>query len=521
MKRPIIIVIIITLAIGIPYINNSYKRFCDKVTDEITIDAIVVTNKEKKEYYNSYKIKGINEKYKNKYFILYTKKVLEYGDKIFIKGNFYKPDEERNYKGFNYKKYLQTKKIYGTIKSNNIEIRSKNNINVLFIFFNKVKIKIINNIEEILPEKTSGLLTGIILGEKSSLDHDIYLNFQKSSLAHVLAVSGAHISYIILGITYFFEFRKVHKKIGYFLTIFILVFFLFLTNFSPSVIRASIMSIIVLISKIIHRKADFVNTILIALFISLINNPYSIKDVGLELSYLGTIGIVYFAPIIEKQIIKHKFNKKIVKIVSVPISAQILILPIMIINFHTISFNFLCANIIAMPILGAIIILGFITIIISFVSMWLAKIVGTILNVILESIITITKLFGSLSFSNIYVRTPSFWSIFIFYFFIIVLFLGAYLKEGKIQPSLKILFIRYLKNIKIKKIIVYILTFILLIEFPYQNFNGKLKIFFIDVGQRRLHTCYKSLWKENFDRWRRTRAEYINSIFTCKKNKNN
>ena len=278
---------------------------------------------------------------------------------------------------------------------------------------------------------------------------------------------------------------------------------------------------IVLISKIIHRKADFINTILIALFISLINNPYSIKDVGLELSYLGTIGIVYFAPIIEKQIIRLKLNKKISKIISVPISAQIFILPIMIINFHTVSFNFLCANIIALPILGAIIILGFITIIVSFVSMGLAKIVGTILNVTLEFIITITKLFGSLSFSNIYVRTPSFWSIFIYYFFIIVLFLDVYLKEGKIHPSLKIVFIRYLKNIKIKKIIVYILILILLIEFPYQNFNGKLKIFFIDVGQRRLHTCYKFLWKENIDRWRRTRAEYINSIFTCKKNKNN
>ena len=485
MNRPIIIVIIIIILLYTPYLKYKYNKFYNEVPQEIKLEAIIISNAKEENYYNSYIIKGKNNIFKNKKFILYTKEKLEFGDKINVTGFFLEPAEQRNYKGFNYKKYLQTQAIYGSIKVKEISIISKNNLNNLLTLSNQVRNKIIENTKKILPEDTRGLLIGILLGDKTYLEDDMTNSFQKSSLAHILAVSGVHVSYLILGVTFFISINKLSKKCGYFLTIFILIVFLFLTNFSVSVIRASIMAIILIVSKLVYRKADIINTILISIFFTIINNPFSIYSVSFQLSYLGTIGVIYFLPILNEQIQKIIKNQKFSRILSVPISAQIFILPIIITNFHTISFTFLISNVLSLPLLGVTIILGFITIFISFLWIGLAQKLGIVLNLILKIIIQIAKLCSNLKLSNIYVITPSLVTIFIYYFCALLLLylfnLNKILYLKKYEKYMRKIFS---KN-QIKRIFFLLLIVVVLVEIPYINFNGKLKIFFIDVGQRR------------------------------------
>ena len=176
MNKTIIFVILIILLIGIPYINYKYEKFYNEVPKEINIEAVVISNVKKNEYYNSYQIKGKNSIFKNKKFILYTKENLEYGDKVEVSGEFSKPDGQRNYKGFNYKKYLKTQKIYGVIKAKKVITVSKNNLNFVLIFTNNIRNKIKKNIKKILPGETSTLLTGILLGEKTNLDDQITIS---------------------------------------------------------------------------------------------------------------------------------------------------------------------------------------------------------------------------------------------------------------------------------------------------------------------------------------------------------
>lgn len=145
-----------------------------------------------------------SNKYKNTNLILQVKKqeentIYKYGSLIKIKGEFIQPNEQRNYKGFNYKEYLKTQKTYGTISTNenNIKILKENNINIIFLLANKTREKIIQISYEILPEKTANLFTGILIGYKDYIEEDIIENFKISSLSHILAVSGAHISFLI------------------------------------------------------------------------------------------------------------------------------------------------------------------------------------------------------------------------------------------------------------------------------------------------------------------------------------
>lgn len=503
------------------FLNKKYEDFYKKVEENIEIEAVIISSPKENEYYNTYTIKGKTEEFKNKKFILYVKKNLnlEYGDRVKIIGEFYEPESSRNYKGFSYKKYLQTEKIYGTIKAQKIELESKNNTMIILKLSNSARNKIIEQIKNILPTETSGLLIGLMLGDKTYISDELKLDFQKSSLAHILAVSGAHVSYIILGLTYFVSINKMPKKSGYVFIIGVLIVFIFITNFSVSVIRACIMSIIFIVSKLLHRKANITKTIIISALIILTFNPYNINSVSMQLSYLGTIGLVFIK---FPTTTKNNRLQKIIKVVSLPIAAQIAILPIMIRNFNTISFTFLISNLLAMPLLGICIIGGYLVTLLSFVWLSLSRKIGIIFNLILKGLILIAKFCGNLKLSNIYVITPNTITIVIYY---IILFVGMYCfqysekvdvlipcPDGKIRSN------KGKRNYK--KIVITILVLILIIEIPYSNYNRKLKIYFIDVGQRRQHTCYNSTRKKNINRWRRSREEHFSTISFSKKNKN-
>ena len=318
-----------------------------------------------------YIIKIESGEYRGKRFYLYTNKnnILKYGDLIEIDGEYIIPSKARNYKGFDYREYLKTKKIYGSIKTENNQIRiiERNKLNPILMFSNKVRSYIVDASNELVSQRTSGLLAGILLGDKSGISEETIENFKISNLSHMLSVSGAHASYIILGITFVLSKSKVSKKWIYILTIFILILFMFITNFTASVTRACFMAIIVLGANLLYRKPDIWTSISIALLAILIANPFTVNEIGLQLSFLGTIGIILFNKNIEKFLNRIKINSKISKLLSVTISAQIMIMPVMAYKFNTISLTFFISNILASPFLGINIILGFITIFISFI----------------------------------------------------------------------------------------------------------------------------------------------------------
>lgn len=238
-------------------LNNSYETKFETINEAEFIATVISEPKEKK-YYSQYKIKvekiNQNDKYKNTCLYLNVNKGLnlEYGDKIRIIGTFENPEIQRNYGGFNYKEYLKSIGIYGTVKSNLVKTIGSGNVNKISLLANKVSNYIKNTIKNNIPnEDNQNLLLGILLGYNDELQNSIKEKFQDSSLSHILAVSGMHVSYIILGIGLIFDKLKFPKKITKILTIIILTFFIFLTGEVPSVKRACIMSIIGVRSYII------------------------------------------------------------------------------------------------------------------------------------------------------------------------------------------------------------------------------------------------------------------------------
>ena len=409
----------------------------------------------------------------------------KYGDLIKIDGEYIIPSESRNYKGFDYREYLKTKKIYGTIKTNNnINILKENNLNFILIVSNNIRNYVINASGKLLPAETSKLLIGILIGDKSGISENIINNFKISNLSHMLSVSGTHTSYIILGITYILNKSKISKKWIYIITIMILILFMFITNFTVSVTRACFMSIIILGANLLYRKQDFATSIAISLLIILVINPFSINEVGLQLSYLGTIGIILFNKNIKAILNKTSINNKIIEILSVTISAQIIIIPIMIFRFNTLSLTFFISNVLASPFLGINIILGFITIFISLISFSLAEIFAILLNLSLKALIFISSFTAKLPLSSILIKTPYLISIVFIYCIMLVMNYIFTLYNSK--TNLRLFQKRLLKRENIKAFLVSILIIIILFNtfsYFYSLIPKDLKIYFIDVGQ--------------------------------------
>lgn len=253
-KKLILMIIIILLSFTyILILEKSFKTKYKNIQAEIKIEGVIVSNVKEKEYKDEYiiKVKSINsnKKYNNthlKLSIKNNKNKLHYGDKIIFKGEFEEPEIQRNYGGFNYKQYLKTQKIYGLVTTNKIE---KGKYNKLLILINKINQKIIDKSNKILEKEEASLLTGILIGNKENLSKDIQESFRTSNLSHMLAVSGAHVTYVILGITSILKKSKISKKISKIITIILLIIFILLTGGTPSVTRACIMAIYIIIRK--------------------------------------------------------------------------------------------------------------------------------------------------------------------------------------------------------------------------------------------------------------------------------
>ena len=501
LKTKVLYLIIISFVIAyvyVGYLNNQYDNFFKNIKEDAEYRGKIVTSCISKEYYDCYTVKLCcvnNNKSNNKYLLLYVSKkenMKQYnlGDEIVFKGEFSVPDSTRNYMGFDYKEHLKKQNIYGIVRTNQNKIQvMKINSNIIYF----IQDSIVNKVKQILPKRTEGLFLGILLGKTEDIQEDDLEYFRKSSLAHILCVSGAHINYIILGITYLLSKAEAHRNIKYILTIIILIFFMAVTGFSSSVIRSVVMASMLLISKIFYRKIDVINSISISLLCIIIFNPFKLFDVGVLLSYGGTIGIIVFNKPVENILNKFLNDTKILKFIkqslSVCISAQIVILPISIYFFNNINCMFFISNILAGPIFGAIVIYGACNVFISFINIEIAKVLAAFTNLLLEALIAISKFSTYLPFSNIVVVTPHITAI-IFYF--IIIFVIRYIVTlYKNNPNFTIK--KLLKKInmyrqtikskvnmtKVVKCIFVVLIFtILLKQLPHD-----LRVYFIDVGQ--------------------------------------
>ncbi len=478
LKRYTELLILISMTFGFLYTNILEQKY-DTIYEakgEIEEHCIVIAEKEPKEYKDLYKVKIVNSKNSarngTKLYIRVNKKTnIEVGDMLLINGTYLEPDVARNERGFNYKEYLKTLEIYGTVEINHYKVIKKGRINKLILYTARLKEILKSNISKVIKKaENKNLLIAMILGDTEDLSEELKTDFLNSNLYHILSVSGGQVSNIIIGITILFRLLKIHKKIMDILCVVILIEFMFLTGLTASIIRACIMCIISLISGLIIRRYDIANSLGISLLIILINNPFAINSLSVLLSYFGFLGIIVLGSFTIKEVnkvIKNNILRYILNIVISSVAAQIFIFPIILYIFGTISLTFIFSNLLIIPLSTVITIIGL------FIMICPLQIFGFV-EPLIELTINIVGFFSNIGISKIYCIIPNIKEIITYY--VMSLYLYYMLRRDYIY-KIKHFFRKY------KKILVLILLLCIGISFIYKNIPKDLYINFIDVGQ--------------------------------------
>lgn len=145
-----------------------------------------------------------------------------------------------------------------------------------------------DSVQAIFPEDVSVLMTALLTGDKTNLSDSTYTALQRSGTAHIVAVSGLHLSFFAGFLALFFRRRS---RLGALLTILLVLLFTAVVGFTPSVVRAAVVIIMTMLAPLLGREADPPTTLSAALFLLVACNPYSIQSVSLQLSFAAVAGI--------------------------------------------------------------------------------------------------------------------------------------------------------------------------------------------------------------------------------------
>ena len=378
---------------------------------------------------------------------------LEYGDVIYFYGSFENADSARNDKGFDYERYLRQSKIYGILDIDDYEIIKENKGLKYQIF--KLRDNLKNKLYDIFDEDEASFLAGILLGDKSGISDEITENFKNSSLSHILAISGMHVVYITTAVQWILDKLIDSKKAKNVLIILFLVFFAMFTGGSLSCMRACIMMSMILISQNFYRRNDFFTTWCLALSVILLMNFYNIESVGCWLSFLCTLAL-------------NKINLKS------SFAIQVMIFPVILYSYNTISLTFFVSNFLVSFIIGPILILGYISLFIGNIF----SVVVYLEKIILWVLFEIAEIVGSFSLSKIYVITPNIVFFAIYYVILFCIIFRENIK--KYLPKIKEIFTKYIKKYYIYALVIMI-CFVFLINIFDEDIG--LQINFLDVGQ--------------------------------------
>ena len=305
------LILLIIIILSLIFINI-YKH-------RIKID---INEKELYGYVRKVEDNKIELKSKEKIIVYIDNPKVELNDYVLVKGDLYYPKNNTIFNLFNYKEYLNNKKIYLLMNSNNIKVIKKNN-NIFYKIKNKLYKKINNY-------KSSKYIKIFVLGDKSSLDNKEV--FKNLGIIHLFSLSGLHISLLC------FILKKLKAKniIIYSL----LLFFLFLTGFHISTIRATLSFIFLNINNKYKLNISSEDRLIILAYLLLIINPYYLYDLGYIFSFLITYSIIHF-----------KYNNYI-KISFISFIASI---PLLINSNFSINFLSIIYNIFLIPIVSFII----------------------------------------------------------------------------------------------------------------------------------------------------------------------
>lgn len=409
---------------------------------------------------------------------------LRYGNRIRLTGQLYRPSAERNPGEFNSRAYYEAQGIALMMR-----VRGYRNVAILDSTFSggffdwtmravvlPVRAYILALIDSTVRGEEGELLKGVFIGERGGIPYSTRLAFTNSGIAHILAVSGSNVVVVFAFLTTLFALLRIPRNANIVLTAFGLLFYMLLTGSQPPIVRATIMALVMMGGKLLGEKSNALNSLGVAALIIFFYDARQLFDVGFQLSFLAVFSLAYFYPIARKWLPRFeqpKIHEKLfvgaLELVLVTFVATVGTLPLIAIYFGRVSIVGLLSNVIVVPLVGANVVLGFVSSLFGWFSFFIADVFAALNWVLLRLCLWIAKFSGSLSWA--YIDTLQF----------------RYIHTIPFYLGLLILFHLHLRNFARKAFIGFVASLNLLFLPATTSFDKsieqKLRVSFIDVGQ--------------------------------------
>jgi len=340
----------------------------------------------------------------------------KYGDQLALTGKISLP---KNFQDFDYISYLAKDQIYTIMQKpevaplQGLALHVDNSVGFweeqrIWLFKKIFGFK--NSFEEAVglavPEPQAAFINGILLGSRQDIPKDIKDDFVTTGVAHILAISGYNITLVSLVVMWFLLFF-MRRKVAFWFSVLAIILFTILTGASASVIRSALMGGLVLLANNSGRLYNPKNSLTMAAFLMVLANPMILRyDIGFQLSFFATLGILYVAPLLSsyfKKIQDGPVNRGILYLKEtflMTFSAQLMVLPLLLFYFHNFSLVALPANLIILPFIPLAMALGFFTGLAGLIWSKLGILIGALAWLVSSVVLWLAKFFASLPLAS-------------------------------------------------------------------------------------------------------------------------
>lgn len=329
----------------------------------------------------------------------------DFNDKIIVSGKIKIPED---FDGFEYKNYLYAKGIYYVMYYPKIERGGQIQNNKENSFYNQSLSSIWrfrkhsnDLIKEIFPQPHAGIISAMSFGEKSDMSDEILNAFNRTGTRHIIAVSGLHMTIVVVVLMYLFLAMGISRKSAFYFALSGIAIFVAMTGFPSSAVRSAIMGGMVLLAVKVGRLASFGNAIVFSASAMLLCDPNLLRyDVGFQLSFLAVLGIIYIFPKLNALFEKYPDFLNIKSISLITVSAQVATLPIVINSFGNFSLSSTLANVLILPFVPFVMLGGFFVAMLGFVNLYIAQILSWPIWLVMFYQIEVIKFFANFPLGN-------------------------------------------------------------------------------------------------------------------------
>ena len=399
---------------------------------------------------------------------------LSSGDRILASVRLASGGAFKNSGGFSYDRYLQGRNVHRrafTKSSLLLEKTGRGPLISPLAFISRIRCALQANLEKFFPSADGtdisaegAVVEALLLGEDGRMDSASIRSLQQTGLYHLFAISGGHIAIITFLLFSLLSFMRVSTRASSVVLLVFLVFYTLLVEGSPSVLRATFMTMALLAGRLLWKDVHILNTISFSVFLLLLANPFSLFDAGFQLTYVATLAIILFCPPLIRRL--PHLPLKAAEMAALSLSASAGVLPIIAASFNRVTFASLILNCGAIPLVGLIMGMGYAFLPITAAFPALAHPPAAVLAFLVRLFFGMSRLLDGVPFLSYRIPTPPGWAI-----------LGYYLCLALLLPRPRFKGQRFLAGAGLT------IFLVLLVTYPFPSSSRDLKVTMIDVGQ--------------------------------------